>query len=123
MQNRGENAPVLTFLHPLRSMFASFTKHVCKPKHHHLKIVNTPFTKRKHGSYDTQTWLLRYANMAVTKHGIHYPYLFMRYCMKEADAFINRYSPSCKKWRRCRWVMPLSSLRVSKGVMEMTYLG
>lgn len=50
-------------------------------------------------------------------------YLFMRYCMKEADAFINRYSPSCKKWRRCRWVMPLSSLRVSKGVMEMTYLG
>ena len=80
-------------------------------------------TIRKHGSYDTQTWLLRYANMAVTKHGIHYPYLFMRYCMKEADAFINRYSPSCKKWRRCRWVMPLSSLRVSKGVMEMTYLG
>ena len=70
MQNRGENAPVLTFLHPLRSMFASFTKHVCKPKHHHLKIVNMPFTKRKHGSYDTQTWLLRYANMAVTKHGI-----------------------------------------------------
>ena len=43
--------------------------------------------------------------------------------MKEADAFINRYSPLCKKWRRCKWVMPLSSLRVSKGVMEMTYLG
>ena len=58
------------FLHPLQSMFASFTKHVCKPKHHHLKIVNTPFTKRKHGCYDTQTWLLRYANMAVTKHGV-----------------------------------------------------
>lgn len=52
-----------------------------------------------------------------------FQYLFMRYCMKEADAFINRYRPSCKKWRRCRWVMPLSSLRVSKGVMEMTYLG
>ena len=108
MQNWGENAPVLTFLHPLQSIFASFTKHVCKPKHHHLKIVNMPFTKRKHGSYEA--WH-------------HYPYLFMRYCMKEADAFINRYSPSCKKWRRCRWVMPLSSLRVSKGVMEMTYLG
>ena len=115
MQNRGENVPVLTFLHPSQSMFASFTKHVCKPKHHHLKIVNTPFMKRKHGTYEAQTCHLR--SMA------HYPYLFMRYCMKEADAFINRYSPSCKKWRRCRWVMPLSSLRVSKGVMEMTYLG
>ena len=123
MQNRGENAPVSTFLHPLRSMFASFTKHVCKPKHHLLKIVNMPFTKRKHGIYDAQTWHLRYTNMPLMKHGTHYPYLFMRYCMKEADAFINLYSPSCKKWRRCRWVMPLSSLRVSKGVMEMTYLG
>ncbi len=27
-------------------------------------------------------------------------YLFMRYRMKEADAFINRYSPLCKKLRR-----------------------
>ena len=78
MQNWGENAPVLTFLHPLQSMFASFTKHVCKPKHQHLKIVNMPFTKRKHGSYDTQTWLLRYANMAVTKHGI-----ITRICLRD----------------------------------------
>ena len=52
MQNWGENAPVSTFLHPLQSMFASFTKHVCKPKHHHLKIVNMAFTMRKHGNYD-----------------------------------------------------------------------
>ena len=29
---------------------ASFTKHVCKPKHHHLKIVSMPFTKRKQGT-------------------------------------------------------------------------
>ena len=69
MQNRGENVPVLTFLHPLRSMFASFTKHVCKPKHHLLKIVNMPFTKRKHGNYDAQTWYLRCANMPLMKHG------------------------------------------------------
>lgn len=107
MQNRGENSPVSTFLHPLQSMFASFTKHVCKPKHHHLKIVNMAFTIRKHATYEA--W--------------HITRICLRYCMKEADAFINRYSPSCKKWRRCRWVMPLSSLRVSKGVMEMTYLG
>ena len=73
------------------------------------------FAKRNHGIYES-------VNMAFAK-SAHHPYLFMRYCMKEADAFINRYSPSCKKWRRCRWVMPLSSLRVSKGVMEMTYLG
>ena len=33
------------FLHP-------FAKHVCKPKHHHLKIVNMPFMKNKHGTYD-----------------------------------------------------------------------
>ena len=57
-------------LHSLRSIFASFTKHVCKPKHHHLKIVNTPFTKRKHGNYDAQTWYLRCANMPLTKHGM-----------------------------------------------------
>ena len=31
------------------NLFASFTKHVCKPKHHHLKIVNTAFAKHKHG--------------------------------------------------------------------------
>ena len=81
MQNWGENAPVLTFLHPLQSMFASFTKHVCKPKHHHLKIVNMAFTMRKHGIYDTQTWYLRCANMPLMKHDdgffakiIHYKY-------------------------------------------------
>ena len=81
MQNWGENAPVLTFLHPLQSMFASFTKHVCKPKHHHLKIINMPFTKRKHATYDMQTWQLRCANMPLTKHDdgffakiIHYKY-------------------------------------------------
>ena len=34
------------------NIFASFTKHVCKPKHHHLKIVNMPFMKNKHGTYD-----------------------------------------------------------------------
>ena len=81
MQNWGENASVLTFFHPLQSMFAYFTKHVCKPKHHHLKIVNMPFTKRKHATYDMQTWQLRCANMPLTKHDdgffakiIHYKY-------------------------------------------------
>ena len=37
---------------PRFNIFASITKHVCKPKHHILKIVNMPFMKNKHGTYD-----------------------------------------------------------------------
>ena len=54
MQNWGENTSFLTFLHPLQSMLAYFTKHVCKPKHHHLKIVNMAFTMRKHATYEAR---------------------------------------------------------------------
>ena len=31
------------------SSFAFFTKQFCKPKHHHLRIVNMAFTNRNHG--------------------------------------------------------------------------
>ena len=41
-------------------------KHVCKPKYHHLKIVNMPFPKRKHGTYEAQTRQLRRVNTALT---------------------------------------------------------
>ena len=83
MQNWGENDPVLTFLHPLQSMFASLTKHVCKPKHHHLKIVNMPFMKPKHSTYDAQTWNLRSANMAFTirKHATYEAWHITRICL------------------------------------------
>ena len=50
MQNRGRKRSRFNIL-------ASFTKHVCKPNPHHLKIVNMPFRKRnmpfrkrKHGT-------------------------------------------------------------------------
>ena len=48
MQNWGENAPVSAFLHSSQSIFAFFTKHFCKPKHHHLRIVTMAFAKRNH---------------------------------------------------------------------------
>ena len=53
------------------NIFESFTKHICKPKRHYLKIVDTPLTKRKHGSYETQTRHLRNANtvLMMRKHG------------------------------------------------------
>ena len=50
---------------PRFNMFASLTKHVCKPKLHHLKIVNMPFMKPKHSTYDAQTWNLRCANIVL----------------------------------------------------------
>ena len=55
------------------NIFESFTKHICKPKRHYLKIVDTPLTKRKHGTYETQARYLRCANTAITKrkHGIY----------------------------------------------------
>ena len=55
------------------NIFESFTKHICKPKRHYLKIVDTPLTKRKHGSYETQTRHLRNANtvLMMRKHGIY----------------------------------------------------
>ena len=31
------------------SIFAFFTEHFCKPKHHHLRIVNMAFANRNHG--------------------------------------------------------------------------
>ena len=34
------------------NIFESYTKHVCKPKHHHLKIANIPFMKHNHGTYE-----------------------------------------------------------------------
>ena len=66
MQNPGENAPVLTFLQPLQSMFAAKT---------------SSLEDCKHAIYEAQTWYLRYANMPLTKHDdgffakiIHYKY-------------------------------------------------
>ena len=32
------------------NIFASFAKHVCKPKYHHLKIVIMPFMKHNYGT-------------------------------------------------------------------------
>ena len=49
MQNWGENAPVSAFLLSSQSIFASFTKQFCQPKHHHLRIVNMAFANRNHG--------------------------------------------------------------------------
>ena len=49
MQNWGENAPVSAFLLSSQSIFASFTKQFCQPKHHHLRIVNMAFENPKHG--------------------------------------------------------------------------
>ena len=43
------------------NIFESFTKHVCKPKRHQLKIVDTALTMREHGIYETQTRQLRSA--------------------------------------------------------------
>ena len=43
----------LIFLHPLQNIFAFFTKHFCKPKHHHLRIVTMAFAMRNHGIYET----------------------------------------------------------------------
>ena len=34
------------------NIFAFFTKHFCKPKHYHLRIVNMAFAKRNHGICD-----------------------------------------------------------------------
>ena len=52
MQNWGENAPVSAFLHSAQSIFTFFTKHFCKLKHHHLRIVNMAFAKRNQGIYE-----------------------------------------------------------------------
>ena len=55
------------------NIFESFIKHVCKSKRHHLKIVDTALTMRKHDIYETQTRHLRCANTALTmrKNGIY----------------------------------------------------
>ena len=33
------------------------------------------------------------------------------------------FNPSIKNFRKCKWIMPLSSFRVTSGVIEMTYFG
>ena len=43
------------FLYSSQSIFASFTKHFCKPKHHHLRIVTMAFANRNHGICEAQT--------------------------------------------------------------------
>ena len=71
MQNRGKNAPVLTFLNSSQSMFWNSTKHVCKPKHHHLKIEDMAFTRHKHGTYGARTRHLRSANTALAMRDVN----------------------------------------------------
>ena len=81
MQNWDKNAPVLTFLHPLQSMFASFTKHVCILYEACLQAKTPLLEDCKHAIYEAQTWYLRCANMPLMKHDdgffakiIHYKY-------------------------------------------------
>ena len=39
-------------------VFFILCKACLQAKHHHLKIVNMPFTKQKHSTYEAQTWPL-----------------------------------------------------------------
>ena len=58
-------------LHPLRSMFAFFTKHVCILYEACLQAKTPLLEDCKHAIYEAQTWHLRCVNMAITmrKHG------------------------------------------------------
>ena len=38
--------------------FSILCKACLQAKHHHLKIVNMPFMKHKHNTYEAQTWPL-----------------------------------------------------------------
>ena len=64
------------------NIFESFTKHVCKSKRHHLKIVDTALTMRKHDIYETQIRHLRNANTAITKRDVN---------NKLCESSLNRY--------------------------------
>lgn len=41
----------------------------------------------------------------------------------KGGGFLYESNPSIKNFRKCKWVIPLSSLRVTSGVIEMTYFG
>ena len=80
-------------------------KHVCKPKYHHLKIVNMPFPKRKHGTYEAQTRHLRRVNTALIFNIEKYRLNFRKYIKNtfSSDYHLKRASPKAANIHNRWW--------------------